>query len=252
MAAVPLPNFNNVVYGAVVQGKVDQADLEKAGQDALSYGRAKYLELLKYAEDGDWTWRVAGFGAGCFMMFTSFFEFFSNFFGLSPFMACLDLYIFCFGALAVCLEYKDQVLTAKYVAIIKQEAHFLSTPYGRAAFYFFVGLLMVCKGGILNLLGGVFLAVIGVIIYRSSRRSYDVLEKLRGSKTSVEQVAQKFRSYDKDRTGHLDTPELALLCASLGSTMTRQELESALFILDADGNGLVSEAEFLNWWTGSK
>ena len=251
-AAVPIPSFNNVVYGAVVTGKVDEKELEKAGADVLSYGRSKYLELLKYAEDGDWTWRVAGFGAGCFMMFTSFFEFFSNFFGLSPFLACLDLYIFCFGALAVCLEYKDQLVTEKYVDLIKKEAHFLTTPYGRAGFYFFVGLLMACKGGILNWIGGIFCVIIGVIIFRSSRRSYEVLEQLRGSKNTVDQVRSKFKYYDKDRSGQLDTPELAVLCASLGSTMTRQELESALFILDTDGNGRISEDEFVNWWTGKK
>jgi len=34
--------------------------------------------------------------------------------------------------------------------------------------------------------------------------------------------------------------------------MSRQELESALFILDIDGNGRISEDEFINWWTDKK
>lgn len=246
-------SFTGVVYGAVVNGKLpDATELQRLEAESLTYGRTSYLELLKYAEDGNWSWRVAGFCVGLFMMASSFLEFWSNLFGLAPFYVLLDVYIFLFGVLAVCLEYKDQMLTAKYVALIKAEAHFLTTPYGRAAFYFFVGLLMVCKGGLLNWLGGLFACVIGVIIYRSSRRSYEVLAQIRGSQGNVDAVRQKYRSFDAARTGQLTTTQLAQLCSSLGSTLTRQELESALFILDTDGNGLVSEDEFVSWWVGSK
>ena len=118
--------------------------------------------LSRYAEEGDWTWRLAGFFSGCFMMLSSFLGFFSNFFALSPFTACLNVYIFCFGVLSVCMEYKDTLMTQQYVAIIRKEAHFLTTPYGRAAFYCFVGILLVCKGGLLDLFGGVFMAVTGI------------------------------------------------------------------------------------------
>ena len=252
-ATTPLPSLSGVVYGAVVSGKLPDAEsLQHLEAESLTYGRQKYVELLKYAEDGNWSWRVAGFLVGGFCMASSFLEFWSNLFGLQPFYILLDVYIFLFGLLAVCLEYKDQMLTASYVAMISQEAHFLTTPYGRAAFYFFVGLLMVCKGGLLNWVGGLFACVVGVVIYRSSRRSYEALAQMRGSQENVDAVRSKFRAFDTARTGQLTTAQLAQLCASLGSTMTRQEIESALFILDTDGNGHVSEEEFVGWWVGHK
>jgi EF-hand domain len=182
------------------------------------------------------------------------------------------IYIVC-SVLSVCMEYKDQMLTAKYIDLIRREAHFLTTPYGtvnffagaqclrnfssapyqcnsayvntlircytlplagRAAFYFFVGVLMVCKGGILDFVAGLFLAVIGVIIYHSSRKSYAALEAIRGQRHSEAELRARFRAYDTNKNGQLDS----------------KELETALFLLDKDGNGEVSEEEFLNWYLG--
>ena len=40
------------------------------------------------------------------------------------------LFIHWSSVLAVCMEYKDQVLTAQYIELIRREAHFLTTPYG--------------------------------------------------------------------------------------------------------------------------
>jgi EF-hand domain pair len=121
---------------------------------------------------------------------------------------------------------------------------------GRAAFYFFVGILMVCEGGMLDLVGGLFLVVIGVIIFHSSKKSYAALDAIRGQKHSEMELRARFRAYDANKNGELDSQELAKMCLSLGTTLTRNELESALFLLDKDGNGQVSEQEFLDWYLG--
>jgi hypothetical protein len=91
-------DVNKLVYGALGTGNIDAELGQKVTNEALEVGRREFLQLKKYAEEGDWSWRVAGLASGCFMMFSSFFGFFSNFFGLSPFRACLDIYIFCFGS----------------------------------------------------------------------------------------------------------------------------------------------------------
>jgi Ca2+-binding EF-hand superfamily protein len=109
---------------------------------------------------------------------------------------------------------------------------------------------MVCKGGILDFVAGLFLAVIGVIIYHSSRKSYAALEAIRGQRHSEAELRARFRAYDTNKNGQLDSKELAALCLTLGTTLTRNELETALFLLDKDGNGEVSEEEFLNWYLG--
>ena len=60
-----------------------------------------------------------------------------------------------------------------------------------------------------------------------------------------------FDRYDRDKNGYLDTTELADLCLSLGSQLSKNELESALFILDKNNNGKVEKQEFLDWWQGN-
>lgn len=145
------------------------------------------------------------------MIVTSIFGFLSSIFGLSPFMACLDIYILVFGILSVCLEYQDQVFTKKYVDVIRKEAHFLITPSGRAAFYFFVGVLMVAKGGLLDLFAGLFLILVGVVIYNSCRNAYLVFNELHNAKYTEAFIIAKFREFDVDKSGHLDTKELGLV-----------------------------------------
>lgn len=43
----------------------------------------------------------------------------------------------------------------------------------------------------------------------------------------------------------------AQLCSSLGTSLNRFEMETALFVLDKDGSGLISEGEFVDWYRGS-
>ena len=140
----------------------------------------------------------------------------SNFFGLSPFKAVLDLYLFLFGLLACVLEFKERVFTLKYLEIIKKEALFLYRPYGRAAFYFFIGLLVISQGGLLGLLVGLYTSAVGVIIFYASRSVITSLNTLKQSQYTEQQIAEKFQLFDKDNSGYLDSSELSSLCTSLG------------------------------------
>lgn len=49
---------------------------------------------------------------------------------------------------------------------------------------------------------------------------------------------------------HLITSTVQL-CSSLGTSLNRFEMETALFVLDKDGSGLISEGEFVDWYRGS-
>ena len=46
-------------------------------------------------------------------------------------------------------------------------------------------------------------------------------------------------------------PILLQLCASLGVTLNRFELETALFVLDKDASGLIDKTEFVSWFRDS-
>jgi len=57
-----------------------------------------------------------------------------------------------------------------------------------------------------------------------------------------------FSEYDTDNSGSIDKLELALVCGSLGVSLTGAELEAAFKTLDASGDGKISFDEFFNWW----
>ena len=40
------------------------------------------------------------------------------------------------------------------------------------------------------------------------------------------------------------------VCAALGTTLKKNELETAVFIMDKNEDGQISFDEFRNWWVG--
>jgi len=52
--------------------------------------------------------------------------------------------------------------------------------------------------------------------------------------------------------GSLDSSELAALVASLGTTLTLNELEAALLLLDRNDDGKITFEEFLSWYEGKE
>ena len=230
-------------------GKVLESG-ELIKDQAYSMGKQKFLELKKYAEDGNYTWKVMGFVAGGLLVSVAFLDFFSHLFSLSPFSAVLDIYIFLFGAITVVLEFKDQFLTKKYIEMLRTEAFFLYKPYGRAAFYVFVGILLIAKGGFLDLLVGLYTVCVGGAVYYGATQALVELNKLKDVHfKTVEEIEACFKKFDKDNSGSLDSSELdALTTQLMGKPLTPNELASAQFILDGDGNGQVEMQEFIDWW----
>jgi hypothetical protein len=212
------------------------------------FTKEKFLQLKLYAEDGNYTWKFLGFIAGLLLMGISFLNFFSHL--LFPAYAVLDVYIFVFGAIACVLEFKDKVFTKSYLVLIRKEAAFLYKPYGRALFYIFVGVLEIAKGGILSLIVGLYVTVVGFIIYQSSLVAIKQLNELKDAKYNEKTIASKFQEFDADNSGTLDTKEVAALCQSLGSVLTLNELESAIALLDTNNDGRIQYSEFFDWWKG--
>lgn len=239
---------------------VEPADMALAGiagsymqsklPEAMQYSHEKVQELQQLVEEGEYSWRVLGLIAGLLLIVTSFFEFLSDFFGLSPFSAVLDLYLLGFGLCMTLLEYKEMIFTDSWLRVIRREALFLYRPYGRAGFYFFVGILEVVKGGLIGFIIGIYTAFIGAIIYRGSRQATRALDELkRQGKFTEADIVRKFHEFDKSGKGQLDVKDLSKLCESLGYSLNRNELESALFILDGNRNGKISLEEFKYWWS---
>jgi len=210
----------------------------------------KFKDFKKYADEGQWTWKVAGLIAGVLIMASSLLSIFSNLLSLSPFSAVISIYIFIFGLVLSILEYKEKVMTERYISALRREALFLSRPYGRAAFYVFIGLLILCQGGILQFLIGVYTTIVGIIIFQSSRQVISSLDDMKAARLDTQHLEIKFKEFDKDNSGALDSTELVTLVASLGTTLTLNQLEVALLLLDKNSDGKITFEEFLYWYQG--
>ena len=57
-----------------------------------------------------------------------------------------------------------------------------------------------------------------------------------------------FDRYDLTGDGKIGPRELAAMCSGLGKALTEAQLQQALTVLDADGDGLISFGEFYEWW----
>jgi hypothetical protein len=152
-----------------------------------------------------------------------------------------------FGLVSMSLEYKNHWLTKDFVALIKKEAKFLSTPYGRAGFYVFVGLLLACEGYLLDFIVGLLLVAVGGFIFYSSWKMYRALGAFMTPTMSRVQVLQQFRQI-AGRDNVIDSSELVQLFMALGEPLNKYEIETVLFALDENGDGKISEAEFCFYW----
>ena len=239
-------------YGSI---PVDEESVEVAKVYAknlvnglVDYSHTELKELKKYADDGHWTWKILGLTAGILIVAVHALSFLSDLFGLAPFTAVLDMYIIFFGLVAIVLEYKTNLLPAYYVNKLRKEALFLYLPYGRAGFYFFIGIIIVIRGGYLNFLVGIYTIAVGIFIYYGSTSALAKLNQIKASKLiSEHEITKKFYEYDKNGNGSIDSKELQALCTSLDIILSENEVESALFILDTDCDGSIDLNEFKAW-----
>lgn len=234
--------------GAAIGVASDFVGAHKA--EAINFANEKAYQLKKMVEDGEGSWKYLGFVAGVLIMFISFMGFMSSLFGFAPVLAILYIYFFCAGALMSALEFKDSFIPAAYRENIRKEALFLYRPYGRAGFYFGVGIILISIGGVVTPLIGIYTAAVGLYIYYGSLGALNNLNMLRAQAHDESTMRAKFAAADTDGNGYIEPAELAVVCASLGTTLKKNELETAVFLLDKNDDGKISYEEFRTWWVG--
>ena len=63
-----------------------------------------------------------------------------------------------------------------------------------------------------------------------------------------EHLRSTFRNFDLDDSGSIDRYEFSRACERLNPTMSPGDIEDALSIIDADGDGDITFEEFARWW----
>ncbi len=70
--------------------------------------------------------------------------------------------------------------------------------------------------------------------------------------TEAVAVRRAFRKFDEDGSGAIDVGELQALLAELGAEFTPLEVAEVMRLVDTDNSGVISEQEFVDWWTGAE
>jgi hypothetical protein len=140
--------------------------------------------------------------------------------------------------------------TDRWQKDLHEYAKFLSFTWGRGLFYTFAGSLMLGQGGLLDVIVGGFVTFVGITSIIAGKSASMKLTDMRRTLGSESAVRAKFEEMDKDDSGGLESSELAMLCASLGSPLDHHELAAALTLLDSNSDGEISFDEFYSWWSG--
>ena len=61
-----------------------------------------------------------------------------------------------------------------------------------------------------------------------------------------------FKQFDKSGDGHIDQGELGPFLEALGMTVDEDEIPEMLAEIDKDGEGTITEREFLVWYINDK
>lgn len=69
-----------------------------------------------------------------------------------------------------------------------------------------------------------------------------------GLTSTGNEVRDIFRRYDRDGSGSISRGEFARMLEAMGQDLTEPELDAALEVVDANHSGLISWAEFRDWW----
>lgn len=257
--------------GVTLAGLVDTKNMIKVDK-MMEYAKDEMKNLRAYAMDGPATFSALGFLGGVLMVATGVVGLLSS---PSLVHSVLEAYCIVFGAVAVGLESKKTICKPAMREKIYEYAKFLMYLNGRGAFYVFLGTLelaqwvtwCVCPPRLpavrcqssrprtpsllprYDPLVGLYMIAVGAVYIMFGRQTLAKLGNMKESLGSDEVIRKKFNEFDKDRSGTLDSTELAALARSLKNPLDHNELEAAIFMLDADKDGAISFDEFKDWWT---
>ena len=217
----------------------------------------EFNDVKKFVMDGHWSWQVLGFIAGVGMVISGAYNLLYDVLGLDIFGSVTDAYILLYGALAVCLEYKEGLLPDNLRKELETEFLFMYRPYGRAFMYLLFGLLIFSQSdSIIYMVVGAYTIFVGFTVWWFSMQAEKDYAKMRASKKLDEtHLRTMFNKADKGgywkRDGKLDSSEFASLyqdLMQLPGPPNLNELEMALLEVDSEHNGKIDFEELKTWY----
>lgn len=227
-------------------------------KQAIEITRKQFNSLQQYVEQGEWTWKLLGLFGGVGMIATGVLAVLGDIFTLSIFSIVVDVYIILFGFMAVALEYKENLMPQAFIDTLKTEARILYRPYGRAVLYIFFGIILFSQlQNIFMVLVGLYLLLVGGLVAYFSSQAEKALKVIAAKKFSDSQIEAAFKEAVKGKSKAgvakttLTAKDFALMMKALmgpSTTLSANELESAISLIDDDSSNEISLEEFKKWY----
>ncbi len=172
--------------------------------------------------------------------------------GVWVLMAILQAVLAVLGAVCTLLEARLTVRGKNVTLLVAENARFLNRVWGRGIFYLFISTLALGIGTMIGqaadtstlVTGGLLMAtaLLNIVVGGMATRALGGLGSL-----SVADARREFKEADKDGNGYLDMTELHAVMEKFGITLGRAQFEAACVEIDADGDGRITEREFVAW-----
>jgi hypothetical protein len=243
----PFSGMKNAITGAISNSALS---------GIAEYTESEVADFKKFIEDGHWSWQVLGCIGGILMTAVGLYNCLFDVLNVAPLNAVTDAYIAGFGALSVCLEYKEGMLPESWRKLLQKEFLFVYKPYGRAFLYTLFGLLMFSEPKITYMIVGPYVTGVGLLIsYVSSQANAEFARMRETQRLDQTHLRSLFNKADKggwfNRDGVLDSKEFAGLYRDLmhlPGPPDLNELEMALLEIDTEHNGKIEFSELETWY----
>eukprot|EP00640_Fibrocapsa_japonica_P002541 CAMPEP_0113938090 /NCGR_PEP_ID=MMETSP1339-20121228/4498_1 /TAXON_ID=94617 /ORGANISM="Fibrocapsa japonica" /LENGTH=256 /DNA_ID=CAMNT_0000941027 /DNA_START=104 /DNA_END=874 /DNA_ORIENTATION=+ /assembly_acc=CAM_ASM_000762 len=209
---------------------------------------AQLQNLTNEATLGSGVVRTLAFAGGCYMAGMGGLQFFLRFLSLNAVTALMTIYIILFGLVLMALEGTEKVFKPEWKQKIFDQAKFLQFNWGRGGFIIFCGLSLSLTASWIDILASLYMLGLGGYMVYIGVKSHRQLQETKKQLKDENMVSQKFKQFDADGNGTLDTREFTKFCQDLGIKLSLPELEVALRQMDTNGNGTIELSELIAWY----
>jgi hypothetical protein len=230
------------------------ANLEKSGfvLDVVNqFSPENFKAMKQYVADGNLSIKVCGKAASGLLAVIGVLGFLGdlvsfNIFGLGFSLICAAVGCVCF-----LYDYNKGILPPVVTDFTDRELRILSSHFGRSTIYVAMGLILLSEGNLMSWLFGLVIGGAGGYTAYSTYKAEQALLKMKEHAVSETQLKVLFDRADRDKSGKLDSKEVASVLQELGTPLNFGELEAAMQILDKEKKGQVSYEALKNWYIGS-
>lgn len=229
-------------------GAVPTLDLQ---EDHSMFSAVKFSALKKYTAEGEIQFRYLGMIVSLSLAVTSAISLSVELIQLAVIAVMMNAIVSILALICLVYEYKPALLPVSITEAIATHMRVFHRPLGRATISCFLAMIVYMQGSDLQkIIGMISLLIAGYVLYFM----YIAEKALVGMKAQIADDHSMRSAFSKcaKTVGEemvLDSKQLVKVCFALGSTLSFEELEIALMMLDRKNSGVVKFEDFKTWYT---